>query len=218
MSASLAEAIYVLGAGGHSRVVVDTLIASGIHITGILDANAETSQPIRGIPILGGDRYLDQVSIEKTYLVNGLGANPQVSKRQNIFMAMKQRGFRFKSIQHPSAIVSPAVDIQEGAQIMAGVVIQPGVTLGENVVINTRASIDHDCQIGTHAFISPGVILCGNVKIGTSAFIGAGVAIAPNTQIGYNAIVGAGTVVRQSVPDHWIVAGNPAIQIGVNNP
>ena len=213
----MSEAVYILGAGGHGRVVLDTLLANGIQITGILDTKAPLSQLVLGVPILGGDEYLDNVSIANTFLVNGLGANPKTLRRRNIFTMMKCRGFRFKSFQHPSAIVSNAIDIPEGCQLMAGVVIQAGVTLEENVVINTRASIDHDCMIRSHAFIAPGSVLCGNVRVASSAFIGAGAVVIPNIHIGENAIVGAGAVVTKSVPDGWVVAGNPAVKIGFND-
>lgn len=213
----MVESIYILGAGGHGRVVLDTLIAEGVTITGFLDASPQFPSTVLDCPVLGGDEYLDHVEIANTFLVNGLGANPQTYRRRNIFIEMKARGFQFKSLQHPSAIVSKAVNIGQGCQIMAGAVMQPGVNLQENVVINTRASIDHDCLIDCHAFIAPGVILCGAVEVASLAFIGAGAIVLPNIKIGKNSIVGAGAVVKQSVPDRWIVAGNPAIKIGINN-
>ncbi|MCW6037895.1 acetyltransferase [Spirulina subsalsa FACHB-351] len=212
----MSESIYVLGAGGHGRVVLDALLANRIQVTGILDANAQSFTQVLRVPILGGDEYLDCVTIAEAFLVNGLGANPKTFHRRNIFTVMKTRGFTFKSFKHPSAILSSAISRGEGCQVMAGVVIQAGVTLEDNVVINTRASIDHDCMISSHSFIAPGVTLCGNVTIASSAFIGAGAVVIPNIHIGENAIVGAGAVVTKPVPDGWIVAGNPAVKIGVN--
>ena len=217
MKPLMSEEVYVLGAGGHGRVVLDTLLANGIQVTGVLDANAKLLGEVLGVPILGGDEYLDNVSIAKTFLVNGLGANPKTFRRQNIFTIMKTRGFTFKSLKDPSAIVSSTVKMGEGCQIMAGAVVQAEVTLEENVVINTRASIDHNCIIGSHAFIAPGVTLCGNVRVAPSAFIGAGAVVIPDIHIGQNATVGAGAVVTKSVPDGWVVAGNPAVKIGIND-
>ncbi len=213
----MSESVYILGAGGHGRVVLDALLANGIQVTGILDARAQISGQLFGIPILGGDEYLDCVTIAETFLVNGLGANPKTFIRKNIFTVMKRRGFTFKSFKHPAAIVSSTITMGEGCQVMAGVVIQAEVTLEENVVINTRASIDHNCIISSHAFIAPGVTLCGNVTVASSAFIGAGAVVIPNIHIGENAIVGAGAVVTKSVPDGWVMAGNPAVKIGVND-
>lgn len=55
------------------------------------------------------------------------------------------------------------------------------------------------------------------VFIGEDSFIGAGAIILPGTIIGKNCIVGAGAVVKGSVDDYSIVAGNPARKIGTTN-
>ncbi|QYX29910.1 acetyltransferase [Sphaerospermopsis torques-reginae] len=210
------KAVYILGAGGHGKVVLDTLLASHIQVTGVLAPQSQLTE-VLGVPILGGDDYLNNESITQTYLANGLGANPYISKRRLIFNTMKDRGFTFKSIQHPSAIVSSTVKLGEGCQIMAGAIVQPGVTLGENTVVNTGAVIDHDCVISSHSFIAPGVTLCGDIKIAHSVFIGAGAVVLPGVYIGENAIIGAGAVVTKSIPERSIVVGNPAVKIGTNH-
>jgi acetyltransferase-like isoleucine patch superfamily enzyme len=46
------------------------------------------------------------------------------------------------------------------------------------------------------------------IKKGAS--VGSGATILSNVTVGEGAIVGAGSVVTKSVPDHAIVAGNPA--------
>jgi maltose O-acetyltransferase len=48
------------------------------------------------------------------------------------------------------------------------------------------------------------------IKIQDNAFIGARALIMPGVTVGKNAIVAAGSVVTKSVPDGYIVGGNPA--------
>ena len=210
------KAVYILGAGGHAKVILDTLFASGVEVMGVLDPQPQTRE-VLGVPVLGGDEYLNNLPTTEICLANGLGANPYIFKRRLIFNTMKDRGFTFKSMQHPSAIVSTTVKLGEGCQIMAGAIVQPGVTLGENTVVNTGASIDHDCVISSHSFIAPGVTLCGDIKISHSVFIGAGAVVLPGVYIGENTIVGAGSVVTKSIPERSIVVGNPAVNIGTNH-
>lgn len=204
------QQVLLLAAGGHGSVVLDALHASGIRVAGIIDPGKAVGDDLFDVPVLGGDEWLDQATPENILLVNGIGATPYNRLRSRFFDTWKQRGFQFVSVQHPSAVVGREAVLSEGSQIMAGSILQCRVRIGSNVVINTRASIDHDCEIGPHSFIGPGVTLCGSVRIGDNAFLGASALVLPGVFVGDNAIVGAGAVVTRDVPCGEFVVGNPA--------
>ena len=134
------------------------------------------------------------------------------------------------------------VQIREGALIGAecvigrGAYIGPGVTVGDRCKIQNNALVYDPAVIGDGVFIGPGAILTNDrlpraispsgelkraddwdpvgVTIDTGASIGArAVCVAP-VRIGAWAMVAAGSVVVRDVPDHALVAGNPARQIG----
>lgn len=212
----MVKAVYVLGGGGHARAVLDALLASDVKVAGVLDPSLSTQHRVLGVPVMGGDSFLDELDPKSFLLVNGLGANPRVEPRKEIYESMKRRGFTFAPVRHPFAVVGRQGVLGEGSQLLAGSVLQPLVQLGENAVVNTGASIDHDCVIGANAFISPGAVLCGGVTVGESAFIGAGATVLAGVAIGANAIVGAGGVVTRAVEAGWTVAGNPAVRIEVH--
>ena len=212
----MAKPLYLLGGGGHGRVVLNALLSSGVNVAGILDPDLKIGDQVFGIPVMGGDEFLDRTDPTDVLLVNGLGANPYVGNRKRLFEEMRARGFSFDATRHPSVIIGMECNLGASSQIMAGAVLQNRVRIGDNAVINTCASIDHDCVIGAHTFISPGVVLSGNVLVGESVFIGAGAAVLPGVEIGVNVVIGAGAVVIKSIPDGWIVAGNPATKIGMN--
>ena len=68
---------------------------------------------------------------------------------------------------------------------------------------------------GTHDFQDTTLqLITDPIKIGKNSFIGARAIILPGVSIGDQAIVGAMSVVSKDVPDHQIVAGNPAKKIG----
>lgn len=50
--------------------------------------------------------------------------------------------------------------------------------------------------------------------VGENSFIGAGAIVLPGTTIGKNCIIGAGAVIKGTVEDYSIMAGNPAKRIG----
>jgi UDP-perosamine 4-acetyltransferase len=93
---------------------------------------------------------------------------------------------------------------------MAGAVINAHAKIGELGIINTRASIDHDCEIGDGVHIAPGVTMAGNVTVGDGSLIGVGASIVPGIIIGSDSIIGAGAVVVRDVPSNTTVVGCPA--------
>jgi sugar O-acyltransferase (sialic acid O-acetyltransferase NeuD family) len=203
--------VIVLGAGGHAKVLINTLQLCSVEILGITDPDpALIGHEILGVPVIGPDANLKHYSVEKVHLVNGLGSVCLPKARCKIFEKYKKLGFIFATVVHPTAIIAAAVKIGEGAQLMAGVILQPGVCIGDNVIINTRASIDHDCTIGSHSHIAPGVTLSGDVQVGTVAHVGAGASIVQGVRVGDGSLVGAGSVVLKDIPGSVKAYGCPA--------
>ena len=68
---------------------------------------------------------------------------------------------------------------------------------------------------GTHDFNDPSLqLITKPITVGKNAFIGTRAMILPGVCIGERVIVGAMSVVSKDVPDHQVVAGNPAKKIG----
>jgi UDP-perosamine 4-acetyltransferase len=206
--------IYVIAGGGHGKVVLDTLLSRKHNVAGIVDPALNVGDSIFGVQVVGGDEWINAAKPDDILLANGVGVQPGGQTRMNIYNVWKEQGFRFATVVHTTAIIGRDVRCGEGCQVMAGSVLQCGVSMGANVVINSRASIDHECKIGSHAFIGPGVVLCGDVQIGEKSFIGAGAVVLPGVRIGRDAIVGAGALINRPVPDGAIVRGHPATQTG----
>ncbi|MNX97894.1 putative acetyltransferase EpsM [compost metagenome] len=206
--------VLLLGAGGHARVIIDTLQCLGVSILGVLDAAVEMhGQSILGVPVLGGDDLLADFSPSSVELVNGLGSIANTTARRGLFHRQKSQGFRFSTVVHPSAVVSPQAQLLEGAQVMAGAVIQTGCRIGVNVLVNTGALVDHDCTIGDHVHLAPGVTLSGGVEIGDGVHVGTGATIIQGRHIGNESLVAAGAVVVDHVAMKTLVMGVPAREV-----
>ena len=193
--------LLLMAAGGHGRVVFDTLRSAGLHVDGILDPGHAAGALVSGVPVLGPDDWLERCDPARVWLANGAGLRPRRDLRRSLFTTWTGRGFEFVSVRHPSAVVSRDVALLEGSQVMAGAVVQCGARIGRNAVVNTRASVDHDCIVHDHAFLAPGAVLCGQVTIGEGAFVGAGAIVLPGVTVGSGAVVDAGEVVTRDVPD-----------------
>ena len=123
-------------------------------------------------------------------------------------------------------------EIGDDTKIGTFVEIQKNAKVGQRCKISSHTFICEGVTIENHVFIGHGVVFINDsyprattptgelqtetdwtveatlVKKGAS--IGSGATILSKVVIGHNAIVGAGSVVTHDVPDHAIVAGNPA--------
>jgi sugar O-acyltransferase (sialic acid O-acetyltransferase NeuD family) len=190
---------YLIGAGGHGLVIQDICSLSSLHIDAFLD-NTIKPPIVRGIPC-----YLQQnVTIsENDHVIISIGDN---RARKTIASSLH---CRFLKAIHPSVIKDSSVKIGDGTVVMAGAILNAFVTVGRHAIINTGAVIDHESVIADFVHISPNATLCGNVHVGEGTHVGAGAVIIPNVKIGRGSIIGAGTVVKEDVPDHCVMVGNP---------
>lgn len=198
--------LILLGAGGHAKVVLSLLRAIGRDVAGVCDPGLAASGAAewRGLPVLGGDEALEHFAPSTHELANGIGQiDPGTdTPRARLYEALSTRGFRFPPLVHPAAVVDPTAQLSDGAQIMAGVVLQADCRIGRNTIVNTRASVDHDSEIGAHVHIAPGAVLCGTVGVGDNSYIGAGATVVQGVRVGANAFVKAGCLLPRDL-DAW---------------
>ncbi|QOD82919.1 acetyltransferase [Chromobacterium haemolyticum] len=204
----------MLAGGGHARVLLDTLESMGHHVSVVLDPFIAIGQHIYGVPVVGDENWLMGTSTSEFMLVNGVGSQPRSMLRKNVYDHAKQHGFTFATVVHSTTVIGREVILLEGAQVMAGTILQCSTRIGINTLINTGARIDHDCEVGDHAFIGPGTILCGGVRVEKQAYIGAGAVVLPGIVIGAGSIVGAGAIVTRDVEKGTLMMGNPAVKRG----
>lgn len=208
----MSKRVIVIGAGGHAKVLIDLLNQLSYEIIGVTSLSNKKGETHFGVPVLGDDAVIESHSPSDTALVNGIGSVPgsRQSIRWRVFEKFMQQNYRFPSLVHPSAIIADSVTLSQGVQVMAGVVIQPDVSIAENTIINTRASIDHDCNLGKHSHIAPGVILCGEVNMGDRVHVGCGSVLTQEINVGSDVVIAAGSTLYRSVEANHVVvsAGN----------
>ncbi len=196
------DALLVLGAGGHAKVVIDTARAQGWSVYAAVDDNPNLwGHPIEGVPVLGS---LETAAGWQGWAIIAVGDN-------HTRYAVSQRyALRWATLIHPTAWLSPSAKIGEGTLVAAGVVVQPEAQIGRHAILNTACSIDHDCVVGDWVHIAPGARLAGGVHVDEGALVGIGAVVLPNIRIGAWSVVGAGAVVTREVPPHAVVVGVPA--------
>ncbi len=201
--------LFIYGAGGHSKVLIDILQLRGGNIAMVLDDDPEkTHREIMGIPVYYAPEALQTMKKDGIHAgVIGVGDN---RLREKLAAKVEELGYSLITVVHPESTIAEGVEIGEGTVIMAGVVINSETRIGRNVILNTSCSIDHDCSIEDGVHISPGVHFGGGVHVGTRGHVGIGAAILPHLHIGHDSIVGSGAVVTKDVPAQVTVVGVPA--------
>lgn len=146
-----------------------------------------------------------------------------------------------KAVVDENVTIGEGAKIWHFSHILSGSRIGGHCNIGQNVVMGPDVTIGRNCKIQNNVSLYKGVTLengvfCGPSMVFTNVYnpraeirkmdqvrptlvkkgatIGANATIICGITIGRYAFVGAGAVVTKDVPDHALVVGNPAQQIG----
>ncbi len=115
--------------------------------------------------------------------------------------------------------IGPFVEIQSGAVVGARCKISSHSFICSGVTIEDEVFVGHGVMFTNDRF--PRASINGRLTgpndwtvvptyVGRGVSIGSNATILPGVRIGVGAVIGAGSVVTRDVPDHSVVAGNPA--------
>lgn len=204
------DLIFLIGAGGHCKVVIDALSRAGTPRARLRvrdESVAATGRDMLGCTV-GMFAAADEVRGHAFHLAIGAA-----QARQRLHAELVATGGVPLSIAHPLACVSPDARLGAGVFVAAFGVVAPAVQVGCSVIVNHGAIVDHDCWIGDFCHIAPNATLGGGVRVGQGAMVGAGAVVLPGLSIGEGAVIGGGAVVTRNVPAGGIWAGVPARQL-----
>ncbi len=201
--------IYIYGAGGHGKVVADSLQVMGLTVAGFLDDSPRrTGLMLSGIPVISTDKLLDTCEDRREIRIAlGIGDN-----RSRHAVAERCRAWKFELVTaiHPSAVLSPSARIGAGTVVMPQATINASASIGTGVIINTGAVVEHDCVIGDFAHVSPNAALGGAASVGAFSQVGIGAVVLPGITVGSRSMVGAAAAVICDIPDDVTAIGVPA--------
>lgn len=188
--------MYLYGAGGHAKVVIEILEANHEEIQGIYDDNEDINDFLGFKVQAPTDGVLGPLIIT----VGDASIRKKIALHNQV---------NFGKAVYPDAIVSPRTTIGDGTVVMQGSVIQACAVIGKHCIVNTAATIGHDCVLEDFVHLSSNATLCGEVKVGEGSWIGAGTTVIQGVKIGSWSLIGAGSVVVNDIPDGVVAYGNP---------
>lgn len=109
-------------------------------------------------------------------------------------------------------VIGDRVKIQNAALVYHGVTVEDGVFIGPNAILTNDRFPRAETADGSLARADDWIV--SPIRLRQGASIGAGAVVVAGHDVGRYATVGAGAVVTRDVPDHALVAGNPARRIG----
>src|SRR6266508_47828 len=110
------EGLWLIGAGGHAKVVIATLDAAGTVIAGLFDADPSKT----GSSILG--RCIDRMPERDWWTVRPRLAFLAVGRNALRVELAQAVPARWATIIHPTAIVHPSAAIGPGTVVCAGAI------------------------------------------------------------------------------------------------
>ena len=199
------DKLVILGAGGHGRVVAEIASLTQKYSDIVfLDDKA----PVDTFPYV----YLGKCEEFKKYVKDSdfFVAIGNSVIRHLLQTVLEESDATITTLIHPSAVISPVVEIGYGTVIMAGVIVNTGAKIGKGVILNTLSSVDHDCIVDDYCHVAVGSHLCGTVHLGAETLIAAGATVINNITICPNCIVGAGATVINNLEKAGTYTGTPA--------
>lgn len=191
--------LYLFGASGHCKVIIDILKSNNESVAAIFDDNPKNEILIE-VPVLHAKGNND---FSQDKMIVSIGNN---AARKKIATSLNTN---FGKAIHKTAIISSFSEVGEGTVVMANATINASTIIGRHCIINTGAVVEHDCIVQDYVHVSPNVSIAGNVTVGEGAHIGIGATVIQGIKIGKWSVIGAGAVLIRDVPDYAVVVGNP---------
>ncbi len=201
--------IVIVGAGGFGREVhqwADDFFPSGQYrIKGFLSSNASDldSTDTEG-PVLGDEDSYDVQENDRFVLAIG-----DIDARKRMLGKLKNKGARFVTLRHGTAVVADTARIGEGVIIYPFATVSNNVVLGDFAVLNLYASCGHDCKVGNCCVLSPYATLNGFAVLEDEVFLGTHATVAAYRRVGRGSKISANSVAMYDVPAHTLVYGVP---------
>ena len=149
--------LIILGAGGYGRTVAD--IAGQV---GQFDKISFLDDNSTALDVLGKCAEFERFRDGQTAFYPAFGNN---EGRLKWLYRLREAGCAIPTIVHPTAYVSPTVQVELGAVILPHAVVNTNCVVKSGCIVNCGAIVDHGCELEEGAHICLGAIVKAENRI-----------------------------------------------------
>lgn len=122
------------------------------------------------------------------------------------------KGYKFGTLVHPSAYVSPSALVGEGSVVMPLAFVDNKTVIGRCSIIGPQSAL-RIASIGNYCHLAVQTKILPHARLEDSVFIGSGATVLEGIVIGEGSAIGANTVVNKNIqPNHlYIEAGGKKV-------
>ena len=143
--------LIILGAGGYGRTVADVAAQTGAYDEILfLDDNSQAED------VIGKCADFATYADEQTAFYPAFGNS---EGRVSWLNRLVEAGYKVATIIHPSAYVSPTVQLEQGNVVLPKAVINTGCVVKAGCIINCGAIVDHGCVLEDGVHVCLGAML-----------------------------------------------------------
>lgn len=144
---------------------------------------------------------------------NFLLAIGNVEAKKKVVSYLKNKGAKFLSLVHPTAMVFPNALIGEGVVLCPFTIVSDSVELGDFTMLNIYSSCGHDSKVGNWSILSPYATLNGFAVLEEDVFIGTHSTVISKVTVKKSTKVAANSFVRKNTKENSIIVGVPGTDI-----
>lgn len=167
----MSQGLFIIGTGGHSKVILDSLLLLNSHIKIIFIDELSQKTSLLGFPIF---KNIHDAKLAYPDYTEGIVAIGNNATRKRLSLEIQSYGIKLATVIHPYATVSKYSSIDSGCMVAAGSIIGPDCQIKEGCIVNTGCIIEHDAKINAFSHLGPGSIINAGCLIRESTWIKAG--------------------------------------------
>lgn len=206
--------LVIIGAGGFAREIFDLAnVCYGsdpnFSIKGFLSDGPSSIEVMGYPPVLSTVSQYEITEGDVFFCAIG-----NLNDRKKTIEMILKKGGKFINLVHPSAEISPSVELGKGIGIKTFCVLASDVKIDDFSFLQSSVIMGHDVKVGKYCQVNSFSFFAGFCRIGDRVSINAGSKLIQNVSVEDGATVGMGSVVLRKVKAGTTVFGIPAKKIG----